>query len=550
MTRAAPGDATGAAAVLEEGRAALLERAWDVAFDRLSSVDPSVLTPRDLEGLADAAWWTSRFPESLDARQRAYAAYAAAGDDRAATKVAARLAIEHFTRDEPSVGAGYLMRAQRHAQDLPDCAEVAFLAVVEANVARFTGDLDRAVARAREAIGIAQRFGAADLVAIAINTQGLALVDSGKVPEGLALMDEAMVGVLAGGLDPYFTGIIYCSLIGACLELNDLRRAGEWSDAARSWCDTLMPDSPFPGMCRVNRAEVARLRGSWTEAEAEARTAVEELQALEPGLAGAAFVQIGEVLRRTGDLAGADAAFARAQELGADPQPGLALLRLAQGKVEAARSALGLALAEEHQPPRRARLLAAEVEAAIADHDLDAAGAAVEELDAMAARAPTPASEAAAATAAGSLRLAQADARAAIGPLRRAASLWQEQRLPYEAARTRVLCGRALAACGDDAGARSEYRSAAEALERLGAVPEAQAVGSLMRGPEALPGGLTPREAEVLRLVASGKTNRDIAVELVISEHTVARHLQNLFAKLGVSSRAAATAYAYEHDLA
>ena len=302
-------------------------------------------------------------------------------------------------------------------------------------------------------------------------------------------------------------------------------------------------------MCRVNRAEVARLRGSWTEAEAERGRPSRSFRRSSRSWPGPRSSRSRRCGATTGDLAGADAAFGRAQELGADPQPGLALLRLAQGKVEAARSALELALAEEHQPPRRARLLAAEVEAAIADHDLVAAVAAVEELDGTAAGAATPAFEAAAATAEGSLRLAQGDARSAVGPLRHAATLWQEQRLPYETARTRALWGRALAACGDEAGARSAYRAAAEALERLGAVPEAQAVRRRMPGPEALPAGLTPREAEVLRLVASGKTNRDIAVELVISEHTVGRHLQNLFAKLGVSSRAAATAYAYEHDL-
>ncbi len=527
----------------------MVEGAWDVAFERLTAADPATLTPGDLEGLADAAWWISRPHESLDARQRAYAAYASAGDDRAATRAAARLAIEHFVHDEPSIGAGYLMRAQRHAQGLPECPEVGFLAMVEANVARFGGDPDRAVARARDAIEIGQRFGVPDLVAVAIHTEGLALVGGGRVSEGLALMDEAMVGVLAGELDPYFTGIIYCGLIAACLELNDLRRAAEWSDAARAWCDTLLPNSPFPGMCRVNRAEVARLRGAWPEAETEARTAAGELEAIDPGLAGAAFVQIGEVRRRTGDLAGAEAAFVRAQELGADPQPGLALLRLVQGKVEAAASSLALTLAEEHRPARRARLLASEVEVALADHDHEAARAAVDELDAMAAEAATPAFAAAAATATGSLHLAQGDAKGALGPLRRAVNLWNEQKLPYESARARVLCGRALEASGDQAGARAEYRAALETLERLGAVPDVQAVSRLLRGPDSLPGGLTLREAEVLRLVASGRTNRDIAVELVISEHTVARHLQNLFAKLGVGSRAAATAYAYEHGL-
>ena len=294
---------------------------------------------------------------------------------------------------------------------------------------------------------------------------------------------------------------------------------------------------------------MARLRGSWTEAEAEARAAVESLQAVEPWLAGAAFIQIAEVRRRHRGPARSGRGVRPCAGVRRRSTALASLLRLAQGKVEAARSALELALAEEHQPPRRARLLAAEVEAAIADHDLEAAAGAVEELAGTAAGAVTPAFEAAAATAEGSLRLAQGDARGAVGSLRHAASLWQEQRLPYETARTRALCGRALAAVADEAAARSEYRAAAEALERLGAVPEAQAVRRLMAGPEALPAGLTPREAEVLRLVASGKTNRDIAVELVISEHTVGRHLQNLFAKLELLRRLGRDRLAYEHDL-
>jgi DNA-binding CsgD family transcriptional regulator len=534
---------------IDRARDALARGAWADAYEELSAADRSTLTPHDLEGLADAAWWVSRLEESLDARQKAYAAYVAEGDERAAGAVAARLAIEHFVREESAIGAGYLMRAQRHLQDLSACAEQGFLAVVEANVARFAGELDRTLASARRAIEIGQRFGDRNLVAMAIHTEGLALIDAGEVPEGLALLDEAMTAVLAGDLSPYFTGIIYCNLIQACLELSDVRRAGEWSDAARVWCDALQPDAPFPGMCRVNRAEVARLRGAWPEAEAEALLASEEMATLEPGLAAAALNQVGEVRRRTGDVDGAEAAFARAHELGADPQPGLALLRLAQGKVEAARTGLRLTLGAEHQRPRRTRLLAAQVEVALATEDLDEAGAAVDELEAMAREAGTPAFAASAATAAGALHLAAGDVPDALERLREACAAWQALKLPYEAARARVLYAQAIRAGGDEEGAALELRAALAAFERLGARPDVATTSRLLEGSEALPAGLTAREAEVLRLVAAGKTNRDIAVELVISEHTVARHLQNIFAKLDVSSRSAATAFAFEHGL-
>lgn len=536
-------------AVVDRAREAVARGAWSDVYDMLHTVDPSELLARDLEALADAAWWVSRFAESLEFRQKAYAAYAAEGDDLGAAGVAARLAIEHFVRDEPSVGAGFLMSARRHADAVPEGAEHGFLAMVEATVARFSGDTERAIELADRAVSIGQRMGNRDLVAMSLHTKGLALIDTGRVAEGLPFMDEAMAAVVAGDLSPYFTGIVYCALIGACLELSDVRRAGEWSDAARLWCETLPSSAPFPGMCRVNRAEVARLRGQWSEAEAEAVLASEELEPVEPGLAASALVQVAEIRRRTGDLAGAERAFARAQELGANPQPGVALLQLAQGKVEAARTALRLALATEHQRARRARLLAADVPAAIAAGALDEARAAADELAALAAESRTPAFDASAAMAAGAVHLAEGDALAALERLRRAVAAWRDLRLPYETAQARALQGRALRAGGDEDGARVELRAALASFERLGAAPDAKETARLLGAPEALPSGLTPREAEVLRLVAAGKTNRDIAVELVISEHTVARHLQNMFVKLGVSSRAAATAYAYEHGL-
>jgi DNA-binding NarL/FixJ family response regulator len=535
---------------LDRARPALEQRRWRDAYDALHAADPADLTGRDLEGLADAAWWTSRFPESLEARHRAYEAFAAAGDERAAAGAAARLAIEHFVREEPAVGGGYLARAQRHAKAVPEGPEHGFLAMVEANVARFSGDTEGALVRAREAAAIGQRYGVPDLIAMALHTEGLTLLDAGEISEGLVRMDEAMIDVLSGRLDPYFTGIIFCSLIAACLELNDVRRAGEWSDAARTWCDTLQPGSPFPGMCRVNRAEVARLRGSWAEAEAEAQLASKELETLEPGLAGLALVQVGEIARRRGDHSGAETAFARAQELGASPQPGLALLRLAQGKRDAAKTGLEVALRNEAQRARRARLLLAQVEVSLAVGAPDEAKTACEELRAIASDGGTPGFDALAQTADGVCHLADGDAAGALERLRAATMSWQALKLPWETARSRVLAGQALAAAHDDAGADAEYRAALATYERLGADSDAAAVQALMGAPQPLPRGLTPREAEVLRLVAAGKTNRDIAVELVISEHTVGRHLQNLFAKVGVSSRAAATAFAYEHDLA
>ena len=535
---------------VDRARRAIEASAWADAYEAFRAADAAELTGRDLEDLAEAAWWLSKLDESLDLRHKAYAAYVAVGDERGAAGMAARLAVEHFLREEASVGAGFLMRAHRHAEGIATEPEAGFLAMVESTVARFSGDLDRAIELAEQAIELGRRHGVPDLVAMAVHNEGLAHVAAGRVRQGFALLDEAMAAVVAGELTPYFTGVIYCAVISACLELGDIRRAGEWSEAALVWCEALPPGSPFPAWCRVDRAEVARLRGSWAEAEAEAKLAADELTLQRPGLAGSALVQLGEIRRRIGDLDGAEAAFERAQELGQNPQPGHALVRLAQGKADAARSALSLALSGAFLPPVRARLLAAQVEACIAAGALDEARTAAEELQALAGSVELPAFQAAAAAAAGSVALAEGDTPAAVDALRRATATWQELRLPYETAGARALLGRALLAGGDEDGARRELRGALAAFEELGAAGDAGEVHGVLEGRPPLPAGLTGREAEVLRLVAAGKTNRDIAVELVISEHTVARHLQNMFAKLGVSSRAAATAFAFEHGLA
>jgi DNA-binding NarL/FixJ family response regulator len=443
------------------------------------------------------------------------------------------------------------MRAQRHLQDEAECIEHGFLSVLEATVARFGGDLDGAAALAERATQFALRFDDRDVWALGIHTQGLILISRGEIADGLALLDEAMTSVVAGELSSFFTGVVYCNVIEACLELADLRRAGEWSEAARVWCESLPPESPYPGICRINRAEVASLRGAWLEAETEATRASQELMSFDPMAAAQAFYETGEIRRRMGNLAGAEESFARAHAIGFEPQPGLALLRLAQGKAEAARTGLRRAPpGETGGRMRRARLLAAQVDVALAAGDGETARTASAELDAIASGYATAALDATAATARGTLRLADDDVPGALDTLRQAVAIWQDLRLPYEAAgaRTRYALALRSADAEDDAG--SELRAAVAAFERLGAVTDARAAKELLAGPAGLPRGLTAREAEVLRLVAAGKSNRAIAEELVISEHTVARHLQNMFVKLGVSSRSGATAFAFEHGLA
>jgi DNA-binding CsgD family transcriptional regulator len=540
----------GRIADVERARDAARREAWAEAYEELRVLDPAGMAPRDLEALADAAWWLSRSDESIAARQRAYAGYVAAGDDPAAAWCAGRLCIEHFIRGEAALAAGWLMRGQRLLHDRPECVQHGYLALAESALARGRGQADEAARRAERATEVGLRFGDPDLVAMGVHLQGLVLIDAGRVAEGMALLDEAMTSVVAGELGSYYTGVVYCNVIAACLEVSDVGRLGEWNEAARQWCESLPPDAPFPAVCRVDRAEAASLRGAWLEAEAEAWRATSVLS-FNPRVAARAFYETGEIRRRLGNLAGAEEAFARAHELGLQPQPGLALLRLAQGKPEAALRALGVAVADEPAGrPRRARLLAAQVEAALAAGDLDAAGQASRELDEIAGRLGTPALGAAAATAAGALRLATGDLPGALERLRAACATWQGLRLPYETAQARLRYGGALRRAGSEEDAVLELRAALATFERLGAAGDVARAAALLGGREGLPGGLTAREAEVLRLVAKGRTNREVAAALVISEHTVARHLQNIFAKLDVPSRAAATAFAVEHGLA
>jgi ATP/maltotriose-dependent transcriptional regulator MalT len=532
-------------------RVAARPTSWAETYEALRVRDPSELTPREHEHLADAAWWLSKPGESIAARQRAYAGSASSGDAEHAMWMAGRLSIEHFMRGDPAVGAGWLMKTQHLAKDVPEGVGHGLLLIVEATVARFSGDMPRALELAGEAAELGRRLDDPDLSAMATHMQGVLLVAAGDIARGVALLDEAMTSVVAGQLSPWFTGIVYCSVIGTCLEIADVRRADQWSEAARAWCETLPPESPFPGMCRVNRAEVARLRGAWPEAEAEATRASVELMEFDPMGAAQALYETGEIRRRIGNLIGAEECFARAREIGFDPQPGLSLLRAANGNMDAALAGLRLAATTITESRlRRARVLGALVDVALSFGDLDGASEAADLLAALAADSDAPILETTATTAAGALLLARGEAATAVDRLRDACASWRDLRLPYEGARARVLYGLALRSAGDEDDAILELRSAVAAFDRLGATPDRDEAARLLPGASPLPRGLTPREAEVLRLVAAGKTNRDIAADLVISEHTVARHLQNMFTKLGVSSRSAATAFAFEHDLA
>ncbi|SDM32942.1 regulatory protein, luxR family [Streptomyces sp. cf386] len=547
-----------AADTLRRARDAVAREAWAEAYGLLGDLDPTCLTPDDCAAFADAAWWTSRVDESIVQRTRAYSGYVAGDAARQAGHSAWLLFYEHQLAGRTAVAAGWLRRARRHLHDEPECVEQCYLAWIDAEDAQRRGAFDEAMAAARHMASIARRRGSPDLLAMGVQAQAGVLVAQGRVSEGLDLLDEAMCAAMAGELSSFFTGWVYCLGLQQCMACVDLERAAEWTDAAMRWCAAMPAENNFRGLCRVHRVEVLELRGSWEEALTEAGRTCAELLPYERRMAAEAVYLIGQIQRRRGELAAAEQSYDRTHELGRDPQPGLSLLRLAQGKPDASATALQLALANgtEAGGLERCRLLAAQVEVCLALDRTAEAHSAAEELRSLArdwqqrCGSETTLLHASAATASGAVAFAAGDLDRALPRLRRALTFWLELRVPYEAAQVRMTLAAADRAVGDDEGARMELRAAEQAFRRLGAVPDARRAAALLADvrPER-PGGLTEREIQVLRLVAAGRTNRAVAAELVISEHTVARHLNNIFAKLDVSSRAAATAYAYRHGL-
>jgi DNA-binding CsgD family transcriptional regulator len=453
-------------------------------------------------------------------------------------------------RGEMGPATGWLGRAQRLLERAEeDCVERGYLLIPVMFGHEAAGDFAAAAAVAGEAAGIGERCGDEDLVALAVHAQGQMLIRDGRVREGLALLDESMVSVTTRELSPIVAGMVYCGVILACQAVYELRRAQEWTAALTRWCEGQGDLVAFTGRCLIHRAEIMQLHGAWSDALEEAQRAGQR-QGLTPAGAGEASYRQGELHRLRGELGAAEDAYREASRFGFEPQPGLALLRLAQGRGEAAAGAIRRVSAETTEPLKRARLLPAHAEIMLAVGDLEAARASCRELETIAAGHESALLDAVVAHTRGAVELAEGDARAALVSLRQAWQLWQQLEGPYDAACVRVLTALACRALGDDDTAALELEAARGVFEQLGAAPDLARVDAI-----ALPAaarathGLTPRELEVLRLVAAGNSNRQIAAALVISEHTVARHVQNIFAKLRVSSRTAASAFAFEHDL-
>jgi DNA-binding NarL/FixJ family response regulator len=536
-------------AEVERARELYAERAWNDAHAALSAAEHNApLAADDLERLATAAYMIGRQDEYFDALGRAHRAHLDAGEALAAAHCAAWIGVNLAQQGEMGRAGGWLARARRLVErEGRECAEHGYLLVPRMFEQQLSGDPEGAIATAAEIMRIAERFGDVDLLALAAQSRGSLLVLHGQVQEGVALLDEAMVAVANGELSPIPSGMVYCGVILGCQAAYELRRAQEWTAALAAWCDAQPDMVAFTGRCLLHRTEILGVRGAWAEALAEAARAGRRcLEGHNRRAAGDAAALEGDLHRLRGSLDAADEAYRQASRYGCEPQPGLALLRAAQGNTDAALAALRRALAETTDPSGRARLLPALVEVALAAGDPAGARAACVELEGIAAAYASAMLDAVAARARGALELTEGDPAAALLSLRRAARGWQELDAPYEVARARALIAQACLALGDEDSARMEREAARETFARLGAAPDL----ARLDAPDARERhGLTARELEVLRHVASGQSNKAIARELVLSEKTIERHLSNIFAKLGVSSRAAATAFAYEHDL-
>lgn len=538
--------------VLERARESYRRRAWADAYESLSRAgDASPLEAEDLELLATSAYMLGRDDEWMSILERAHHGYLDADEPLRAVRCAFWIGTNLALRGEMARATGWLGRAQRLLErEERDCVERGYLLLPVMFQHQAAGDYAAAAATAAGAAEVGQRFGDSDLFALAVHAQGQMLIKDGRVRDGLPLLDEAMVAVTAGELSPIATGMVYCSVILACQEVYELRRAQEWTVALTRWCEQQPDLVAFTGRCLIHRAEIMQVRGVWQDALDEARRAGVRLMETNQRAAGLAFYRQGELHRLRGHLDAAEDAYRAASRFGWEPQPGLALLRLAQGREDAAAAAIRRVAAETTEAIRRVGLLPAYVEIMLAIGETEEARDACRELERIAEGLESGMLSAMVAQARGAVELADGDARAALVPLRRAWHGWQELEAPYDAARVRVLLGLACRALGDDDAAALELEAARETFEQLEAAPDLSRVDTLARrsAPSDMH-GLTARELEVLRLVAAGRSNREIASALVISEHTVARHVQNIFGKLGLSSRAAATAFAFEHDL-
>lgn len=543
---------------VERGTEAFERDAWGHAHRELAGAHAKQpLEPADLERLAVAAYLIGKETEAIRHWQALTTELASAGEPERAARWGFWISLVSLFSGERAQSAGWLSRTQRLLKGHAGCAEQGLLLILEGLFRMGEGNADDALEAFEQAASIVDRFPDDDLLAFSLLSRGQALIQQGRAAEGTPLLDEAMVTVLGGAVSPMASGVVYCAAILTSQRIFDLERAREWTAALGEWCAANPDLVQFRGQCLVHRSEVLALQGDWQIAMHEAQRARDWYAQRTERLSGRASYQLGELHRLRGDFPAAEEMYAEASRNGMEPQPGLSLLRLAQGEVDAAVAAVRRVAGEssDRQGPRggtaRAEVLGPYVEIMLASGDLDAARAGADELSAVAAAMDVPLLHARAAQWSGAVLLAEGKTRDALPLLRKAWSLWQQLCVAYESARVQLLIGRTCEELGDRDTADNHRRAASAVLERLGARPALSPTGggTTSASPDAA-SALTRRERQVLVHVARGNTNRQIAAALHISEHTVARHLSNIFTKLDVGSRTAAAAFALEHGLA
>lgn len=521
---------------------------WRSIHADLTARAPETLTGTDLDTLAECCFWLDEPDEAIEVRGRAYRRHAEAGDHEGAALAAWQQYYDHALVGETALANGWLERARRSADAAGTELANGYLAIAEADRLMIAGSLDDALTHAARAVEIGTEIGDADLSAMALQTLGQVHLQAGRADDGVAAMEAAMVAVVNGELRPLFTGWVFCNALSTCHDLADLDRAVQWSDAANRWCAGLHDGRLYPGLCRLHVVELQGLRGAWATAMAEAELARDELTSHDSRFAGEAYYLIGELHRLRGDIDLAEEHYTRAHELGRLPHPGLARVRLTQGRIDAAVRALELALTPPPTPPgRRAEVLAALVNALVTAGDVDAARDRADQLAEVCAEVDSAFLNGMAAAARAEVANAAGDDEDAFRHASGAVETFRDIGLPYEQARAQVLRADAAGRLGDGDSRALDLEAARTIFDRLGAAADVRTIDAMTGG--TTPSLLTDREIEVLRQVAAGRTNREIAAALHLSEHTVARHVANIYNKLAVNSRAAATAYAYEHAL-